>query len=83
MEAAQIKVLHPPFLGKRKKLSAEEEILFKMISHARIHVERAIRQLKCFHILKNITNLMLPILDQIEYVCGCLVNFDPDNIRVD
>ena len=80
VSAANIKVLHPPFLGGRTRLSPEEELLFKLIAHARVHVERAIRKIKCFHILRNITNVMLPILDQIVYICGCLVNFDGDNI---
>jgi len=82
VDSMNVKVLHPPFLKGRKKLSAVEELLNKKISSARVHVERAIRKIKCFHILKNVTNVMLPIVDQIVYICGCLTNFDPDNVAV-
>lgn len=75
-----VKLVHPPFLKGRQHFTAEEEILTKYIAAARIHVERFFRKLKCFLILKSITNNMLPILDQIVFVCACLVNFDPPNM---
>jgi len=75
------KVIYPPFLGDRERLSAEEELLTKKIAAGRVHVERLIRKIKCFLLLKRITNRMIPILDQCFYVAACLVNFDGPNVQ--
>jgi len=82
MDEIGVKVLHPPFLGKRKKLSREEVLLTRTIASSRVHVERAIRKIKCFHLLKRITNKMLPIVSQLFFVAACLTNFDPNNITL-
>lgn len=75
-----VKVIFPPFLGDRQHLSREEELLTKHIAAARIHVERVIRKIKCFRLLKRMNNNLLPVVDQCVYVAACLVNFDPPNV---
>lgn len=81
-DPAQVYLVHPPFIkNKSSPLTAEELILTKSIASTRIYVEHTMRQIKCFFILKKIKNSMLPILDQIVYVCACLVNFDPAHLK--
>ena len=47
----------------------------KKIAAVRIHMERKMQQIKCFHILSNeIDNTMLDLLDQMIYVCAILTN---------
>jgi len=82
MDEIGVKVLHPPFLGKRTKLTREEVLLTRTIAVSRIHVERAIRKVKCFHLLKRITNKMLPIVSQLFFVAACISNFDPNNVTM-
>lgn len=62
-------------------MTREELILTQSIASTRIFVEHTMRQIKCFNILKKIHNSMLPILDQIVYICACLVNFDPWHLK--
>jgi len=81
LDPVEVKILIPAFLGDRERLSAEEELLNKRISAARVHVERTIRKIKCFHLLKKVTNKMLPLLSQCFYVAACLTNFDGPNVR--
>ncbi|KAK3920429.1 Ryanodine receptor 1 [Frankliniella fusca] len=80
-DALRVKLVRPAFLGDRDVFSQEENLMNSKISAARIHIERCIRKLKCFHILKRMTNNMIPMLDQIVFVIACLVNFDPPNIQ--
>lgn len=80
-DALRVKIVRPAFQGERTVFSKEENLMNSKISAGRIHIERCIRKLKCFHILKRITNNMLPTLDQIVFVIACLVNFDPPNIQ--
>lgn len=71
-----ITVIIPPKLKKANKhLTKTEEVITRNIAAARIHVERAIRNFKIWRLLKNITNKLLPLLDQIVFVCGFLSNF--------
>lgn len=66
----------PPFLGKRDRLTAHEEILTKRIARVRIHVERAIERIKKFKILTRLLPLSLkPVISQIVHVIGFLVNY--------
>lgn len=66
----------PPFLGKRDKLTAQEEVLTKRIARVRIHVERAIERMKKFKILSKVLPLSLkPVISQVVHVIGFLVNY--------
>ncbi|XP_026291339.2 uncharacterized protein LOC113215893 isoform X2 [Frankliniella occidentalis] len=81
-DGINVLVLHPPFLGPREKFTPEEEQLTRDIAHARIYVEHAIRRMKTFQLWKRVKNTMLPILDQIVYVIGCLVNFQVPIVKM-
>ena len=71
---ATIKI--PAFLGKRDKLTAEEEMRTRRVAKARIHVERFNERLKKFRLLSRTIPLKLsPIASQMVYVGCCLVNF--------
>ena len=50
LEEIRLKLNIPPFLGKRKQLSAEDVKETRLITHHRIQVERAIGKIKNFHI---------------------------------
>lgn len=81
-EPAQVYLVHPPFVKrKRCPMTREELILPKSIASTRIFVEHTMTQITCFNLLKKIHNSMLPILDQIVYICACLVNFDPCHLK--
>jgi len=70
----------PPFFQRRSRLMVGEEIIFKQIARVRIHVERAIRRIQKFRLLKRVIPLSLqPVFNgQMVFVAGCLVNFqDP------
>ena len=66
----------PPFRGGRKAFTKEEVIKSKLLSRARIHVERFNQRIKKFRILSGIVPLSLtPLLSQIVFITCCLVNF--------
>ena len=66
----------PPFLGKRYRLTAKEEILTKRIARVRIHVERANEQMVKFKIIFKVAPLSLkPAISQIVHVIAFLVNY--------
>jgi len=69
----------PPFFQGRSRLRVGDEITFKQIARVRIHVERAIRRIQKFRLLKRVISLSLqPVFSQMVFVAGCLVNFqDP------
>ncbi|XP_006815646.1 uncharacterized protein LOC102808338 [Saccoglossus kowalevskii] len=68
----------PPFKGTRAQLSAKEVQDTMDIASVRIHVERAIGRIKCFHILDGVLPLTLAkVSNQIFTVCSYLINFLP------
>ena len=72
----------PPFLGKRKKFTAQEELKTRRIAKARIHVERVIERIKKFKLLSGKIPLTLaPIADQLVFVASCLVNFQEPLVK--
>ena len=72
----------PPFLGKRDRLTAQEEIQTKRIARVRIHVERAIERMKKFKILSRVVPLSLkPVISQIVHVIGFLVNYQEPLVK--
>lgn len=71
----------PPF-AFNKQLSGAAVTKTRRIARARIHVERAIGRLKCFHILQGVVPLKVkPILDQTLFVCAALCNLDKQLVK--
>lgn len=62
----------PPFLGGRAQLSLDEEETRK-IAHLRIHVERVIREVKRFRLLRYVS--MVHNLNNVWKICTYLCNF--------
>ena len=74
--AKQATIKIPAFLGKRDKLTKEEEMATRRIAKARIHVERFNERLKKFLLVgRTIPLSLIPIASQLVYVASCLVNF--------
>ena len=72
----------PPFLGKRDKFTAQEELTTRRIAKARIHVERVIERVKKFKLLGgNIPLSLSPLADQLVFVACCLVNFQEPLVK--
>ena len=67
----------PPFLtSKRKQFSKEEVLETQSIARVRIHVERAIRRVKEYHIFDSVLPLSLAgSVNQLWTVCCLLTNF--------
>ena len=79
LEEIGLKLNIPPFLGKRKRLSAEDVKETRLIAHHRIQVERAIGKVKNFHIFDTRFRIRSAgLLNQIWTDCCLLANFqDP------
>ena len=74
--AKQATIKIPAFLGKRDKLTKEEEMATRRIAKARIHVERFNERLKKFLLVgRTIPLSLIPIASQLVYVASCLVIF--------
>ena len=72
----------PPFLGKRAKFTAQEELKTRRIAKARIHVERVIERIKKFKLLSgNIPLSLSHISNQLVFVACCLVNFQEPLVK--
>lgn len=64
----------PPFLTTAQ-FTDQQVIQTRTIARARIHVERAIRRVKCFSILHSIPKSLASQASNIFQVCGALTNF--------
>ena len=62
---------------KDRRLPEENVTSTRRIANVRIHVERAIRRLKCFKILANIIPGRVKNVDDILTVCAGLCNLQP------
>ena len=67
--------LNIPPMKLNDQFSETELLSTRRIASLRIHVERAIGQIKNYRILNDIPNNMARIADQIFYVCSMLCNF--------
>ena len=68
-------VIHP-FLGKRKKFTYKELVRSRIITRARIHIERFNQRLKLYKFIGDkITHHKLEVIDDAVFVCCMLVNF--------
>uniref|UniRef100_A0A6P7H661 Uncharacterized protein LOC114346661 n=1 Tax=Diabrotica virgifera virgifera TaxID=50390 RepID=A0A6P7H661_DIAVI len=63
----------PPFLVT-SQFTPQQAIQTRTIARARIHVERAIRRIKCFSILDSVPSSLIPLSTMIFQVCGALTN---------
>ena len=71
-----IELIIPDFLNGREQLSESELVHTQQIANERIHVERMIQRLKCWHIFDQIFPMnMMGSLNQIVTVCALLCNF--------
>ena len=78
-DTLNIELVIPSFLKGRTQFSTEEVALSQQIASERIHVERMIQRLKCYHIFNRVIPIgMMGSLNQIISVCAMLANFqDP------
>lgn len=68
----------PPFRYGRGQLSASEVVQTRRIASLRIHVERAIGQIKRYRILDSCIPISMCVtIDQVFYVCCMLTKFQP------
>ena len=69
----------PPFSRKgNKQFTPAQDRTTKQVANARIHIERVIKHIKDFKILKGVIPLtMKDLIDDIFLVCGALTNLSP------
>ena len=71
-----IELIIPDFLQGREQLSEIEIVHTQQIANKRIHVERMIQRLKCWHVFDRIIPMnMMGSLNQVVTVCSLLCNF--------
>lgn len=76
MESLGIGVVIPDFLTGKVQFSHEELQHSEKVAQIRVHVERAIRKIKEFKIVKDELHLsMAPMIDKIWTCCAVLSNF--------
>ena len=79
----EAKLVAPPIMRKGAA-SSNAATVTQRIARSRIHVERIIRKLKCFSILRGVMPLTLkPYVSSIVKVCAALVNLQPRIIEDD
>ena len=73
----------PSFLGSdRPQFSKEELLVSEDISTVRVHVERIIQRIRCYHILDGKLPLsMKPVAEQLFTVCSFLTNFQSPIVK--
>ena len=71
-----VKLIIPLVFKERSQFNEQEIVKSQQIANERIHVEKMIQQLKCYHTLDRVIPLnMTSSLNQIISVCGILSNF--------
>ena len=66
----------------RDRLSEAEIVRSQQIANERIHVERMIQPLKCYHVFdRKLPLTMVGSIDQIITVCGLLCNFQEPIVK--
>lgn len=72
----QVSLVIPPFLGPSGHFTADEVRKTQAIARLRIHVERAIRRIKEYHIFDKVLPMTLVgSINQLWAVCALLTNF--------
>jgi len=70
-----LRLIRPPFVRQQKPLTKAEALQCVDIAAARVHVERAIKQLRDFDILREqVSGHLVPYMNDVLQVCGGLVN---------
>ena len=68
----------PPSLQSKSQMPTDDVLVTKKIAQLRVHVERAIGQVKEFRILQTLLpSTMWDSINEIIYVCCMLTNFSP------
>ena len=66
----------PPLLQSREQMPVNEVVVTKKIAQLRVHVERAIKRVKEFHLLQGVLpSTMWDSVNEVIYVCCMLTNF--------
>lgn len=80
-----VKLVIPSFKGaSRQQNTANELSKSKVISRARVHVERCMRRIKSFNILRQELKLsQVDVYEQIFKTCAYLVNFQNHFLKSD
>lgn len=79
----QTRLIAPPLMRKGN-VSSKSSTATRRIAKPRVHVERMIRKLKCFCILRRVISLSLkPYINSIITICTALVNLQPSAINAD
>ena len=72
----RVKLIIPLVFKERSQFNEQEIVKSQQIANERIHVEKMIQQLKCYHTFDKVIPLnMTSSLNQIISVCGILSNF--------
>ena len=75
-------LLIPNFLSNKGQFSSEESSENQVIANLRVHVERAIRRIRGYHIFDNTVPLSLAgTVNQLWSVCSLLTNFQGPLIK--
>ena len=73
-----VKLNIPPFLKGKPQLNPKELVETRRIASLRIHVERAMEQIKNYHIFdKPFPSSLCDTANQFFFVCTVLTNFNP------
>ena len=73
-----VKLNIPPFLKGKQQLTQQELVETRRIASLRIHVERAMEQIKNFHIFdRPLPPSFRDTANQVFFVCAVLTNFNP------
>ena len=83
LDVLKVKLNIPPFLGMLGQMASDDVMTTQSIAAERIHVERAINKIKCFHIFDQVIPLSLSgTINQIWTVCAMLTLFQEPIISV-
>ena len=78
LDLLRVRLNIPPFIKGKKQLNDEELVETNRIATLRIHIERAMEQLKNFHIFdRPLTSSLRDTANKFCFVCAVLTNFLP------
>ena len=73
-----VKLNIPPMRQGNRQMAPHDIVKTKKIAAVRIHVERKMRQIKCYDLIaQQMDNTMFDSIDSIVFVCSVLTNFQP------
>ncbi|XP_046387292.1 uncharacterized protein LOC124156843 [Ischnura elegans] len=79
-----IRLIRPPFVGKKKQLSVKEGVMNSEVARARVHVERAIQRLKLFSVFSSRIpwTILSKVNEMLIIACG-IVNLSSPILSAD